>query len=256
MKVAGYVRVSTEAQAGEDRFGIDAQMAEIKLWCEREGHKLIKWFIDSGVSGASEERPEFDKLIYNEDYANPPIEAVVVAKSDRIARDIMVYYYYKHELLKKDIKLISVAEDFGAMGEYGAMFEALIAVMAELERSNIRKRMAGGRMVKARAGGYAGGRVPYGYKADKTTHALEIDEEEASAVRIIFDHPEISLRNMAAYLDMCGYKPRKGTHWSASSIQGIRANKEFYEGNYRYAGIEVGGLHEPILGESTEKYEL
>lgn len=255
MRVAGYVRVSTEAQAGEDRFGIDAQMAEIKLWCEREGHTLIKWFVDSGVSGASEERPEFDKLIYNDDYANPPIEAVVVAKSDRIARDIMVYYYYKHELLKKDIKLISVAEDFGAMGEYGAMFEAFIAVMAELERANIRKRMMGGRMVKARAGGYAGGKVPYGYRANKETHALEIDEEEASAVRVIFEHPETSLRVMAAYLDRCGYKPRKGTRWSASSIQGIKANREFYEGNYRYAGIEVGGLHDPILGESTERYE-
>ena len=41
-----------------------------------------------------EERPELDNILYNdEEVANPPIQAVVVAKSDRLARDMNLISY-------------------------------------------------------------------------------------------------------------------------------------------------------------------
>lgn len=244
MKVVGYMRVSTDGQVGEDKFGIASQMSQIELYCRREGHEIIGWYKDEGKSGASEDRPEFDKIIYGE-VMNPPVEAVVVAKSDRVARDINIYFYYKHELLKKGMKLISVSEDFGAMGEFASIMEAFVQVIAEMERKNITKRTTGGRMIKARQGGYAGGRVPYGYKSIQ--HKWVINEAEAEAVRRIFAYPEIGDHRMAMWLNRAGYPARSKNGWSKGTIHAIRSNELIYRGMYDYQGIVVQGQHEPIL---------
>jgi site-specific DNA recombinase len=128
---------------------------------------LTKWYVDGGVSGVEEERPELDKILFDdEEVGNPPIQAVVVAKSDRLARDMNLYYYYKFVLKKKNIELISVSEDFGAMGAFAGVMESLTLFIAEQERINIAKRTSSGRRIKARAGGYAGGRAPYGYRVE------------------------------------------------------------------------------------------
>ena len=42
----GYVRVSTEQQAGADRYGIDAQKQEILLYANDKGYNIVEWVID------------------------------------------------------------------------------------------------------------------------------------------------------------------------------------------------------------------
>ncbi|MDI9483911.1 MAG: recombinase family protein, partial [Bacillota bacterium] len=163
--VVGYVRVSTNGQAQEDKYGIEAQKRDILDYCAKHDLALTKWYVDGGVSGVEEQRPELDKILFNdEEVGNPPIQAVIVAKSDRLARDMNLYYYYKFVLKKKNIELISVSEDFGAMGAFAGVLESLTLFIAEQERINIAKRTSSGRRMKARAGGYAGGRAPYGYR--------------------------------------------------------------------------------------------
>ena len=253
MKVVGYMRVSTDGQVGEDKFGLASQMSQIEAYCRREGHEILGWYKDEGKSGASEDRPELDKIIYGDGVMNPPCEAVVVAKSDRIARDINIYFYYKHELMRKGIKLLSVAEDFGAMGEFSGILEALVQCIAEMERKNINKRTSGGRMIKARRGGYAGGRAPYGYKA--AHHKLVVVEEEAEAVRKIFENPAISDWHLAKWLNKAGYPARSENGWSKSTVHTIRENEQFYRGKYDYQGVEVEGQHEAILKDGFIAWE-
>lgn len=93
-KAVGYCRVSTDGQVGEDKFGIDSQKEQILEYAKRNDYEILEWFIDEGVSGVKESRPAFDKIIYG-DVSNPPYESVIVAKNDRIARDINIYFYYK-----------------------------------------------------------------------------------------------------------------------------------------------------------------
>ena len=52
-------------------------------------------------------------------------------------------------LMKKDIKLISIAEDFGQFGVFANMLEAFTLCVAEMERDNITKRTSGGRKVSS-----------------------------------------------------------------------------------------------------------
>lgn len=251
MNVVAYTRVSTDGQVGEDKFGLEAQERAIKEYCEKNGMTIIKWYSDEGESGAKW-RPGFDEIVFGE-VTNPPTEAVVVAKSDRVARDINIYFSYKGLLMRKDIKLISVAEDFGVFGAYAPILETFTAVMAQIERDNINKRMTGGRKVKAAKGGYSGGNAPMGYKV--SDGKLVIDEEEAKAVRFIFERKRAgySMFSTVDALNEAGFKTRKGGKFVISTVQSIWHNEKTYRGWYKYGkdGDWVKGQHEPILKEDT-----
>lgn len=247
MNVIAYVRVSTDGQVGEDKFGLERQEQIITDYCQRNDMEIVKWFRDEGESGAKE-RPGFDEIVYG-DVSNPPFEAVVVAKTDRVARDINVYYYYKMMLMKKNIKLISIAEDFGQFGVFANMLEAFTLCVAEMERDNITKRTSGGRKVKASKGGYSGGRAPMGYKV--LNGKLVINAEEAEVVRRVFELRDSGkvLLDIVDILNREGYLTRNGKKFVISTVQSIVNNRKTYEGYYHYGknGEWVQGEHEPIL---------
>ena len=245
--VAAYIRVSTDGQCGDDKFGLDVQREQIIEYCAKNDMNILHWFTDEGESGAKE-RPGFDEIVYGE-VSNPPYEAVIVAKSDRVARDINVYYYYKMLLIKKDIKLISIAEDFGQFGVFASMLEAFTLCVAEMERENINKRTSSGRKVKASRGGYSGGRPPYGYTP--LNGKLVIVPEEADVVRFVIENKESgeTFQRICDKLNAQGKTNRSGTKFSISTLQVIIDNKPLYQGMYRYGKDSewIEGEHEPIL---------
>lgn len=245
MNVWGYIRVSTDGQLGDDKFGLDAQKSQIEKYCRENDHEITKWISDEGESGARE-RPGFDNIIYSDlDY---PCEAIVVAKSDRVARDINVYYYYKMMLNKKDIKLISIAEDFGSFGIFASMLEAFTICVAEMERDNIKKRTSAGRYEKAARGGFSGGRVPLGY--DLVNGELVVNKNEAEVVKFLFDEKAVSTyQTTADALNRKGYKTKSGKKWTVSSVQGVMRNEDLYKGMYTFGDMKepVKGKHEAII---------
>lgn len=245
--VIGYIRVSTDGQCKEDKFGLDVQKKQIEEYCSANKMNIIKWYTDEGESGAKE-RPGFDEIVYGE-VSNPPYEAVIVAKSDRVARDINVYYYYKMLLVKKNIKLISIAEDFGQFGVFASMLEAFTLCVAEMERDNINKRTSAGRAVKSSKGGYAGGRTPYGYVAQHGK--MVVVEEQAMIVRTIYEMKKngSTFQQIVDYLNINGYTNKSGGKWSISSVHVILSNENTYRGLYKYgkSGEWVKGEHEAIL---------
>lgn len=252
INVIGYIRVSTDGQCGEDKFGLEVQENQIKEYAAKNDMVIVKWFRDEGESGAKE-RPGFDEIIYGE-VTNPPYEAVIVAKSDRVARDINVYYYYKMMLLKKDIKLISIAEDFEQFGVFAPMLEAFTLCVADMERQNINKRTSAGRKVKAEKGGYSGGRAPMGYKVENKS--LVINPEEAPAVLRAFELRDagVVMLDIVDTLNKEGYQTRNGKPFVISTVQSILGNRKTYEGFYRYGkdGEWVKGQHEPLLPAKEE----
>lgn len=246
--VVAYIRVSTDGQVGEDKFGLEVQREQITEYCAKNEMNIVKWYSDEGESGAKY-RPGFDEIVYGE-VTNPPYEAVVVAKSDRVARDINVYFYYQGALLRKNIELISITEDFGQFGVFANMLKAFTLTCAEMERDNINKRTSAGRSVKSSKGGYSGGRPPYGYKA--ANHNLEIVPEESEIVKTVFrmkDDEGKTYKNICDYLNSLGKTNRSGTKFSISTIQVIYENKKVYQGFYKYGKNAdwVKGVHEPIL---------
>lgn len=246
--VIAYTRVSTDGQVGEDKFGLEAQRTQIEEYCEKNDYQIIGWYEDAGESGAKE-RPGFDEIVYGE-VSNPPAEAVVVAKTDRVARDVNVYFYYKMMLKKKDIELISIAEDFGQLGVFAPMLESFVICAAELERENITKRMSGGRKVKASKGGYSGGRAPMGYRVEDGE--LVVNEDEKPLVLRIFELRDegLSFRAISSKINEEGFRGRNGGPVAFGTVRNVIENEKTYQGYYRYGGSDwVKGTHEPILAE-------
>lgn len=247
----GYIRVSTVQQAGDDKYGIDAQKKEILMYADRHGYRIVKWMEDA-ESGAKDDRPALSEILYGE-VGNPPIEAVIVFKNDRVARDTKLYFYYLYTLEKKNIKLLSTQEEFVEGNEFANIYRALLQFVAEQERKNIALRTSKGRSMKAACGGYSGGRAPYGYRVENGT--LTVVPEEAEMVKLIFKwHDEgVNMLAIATKLLDGGYRTRKGTYFTVAGVKSILENRPTYEGMYRYGKMSwVQGVHEPILPPKEE----
>ena len=248
-KAIGYLRVSTDGQAQEDKYGLDEQKNLILEYARRNNIYILDWFVDKGISGTTEQRPAMDQILFS-DIRNPPIEYVLVAKSDRVARDIKLYYYYLMLMEKKGMKLVSVTEPLVDDGSgMGNIYKALMLFVAEQERKNIAMRTSGGRKQKARGGGYSGGRPPYGYRA--FDGELVIVPHEAKIIRKIFELSEtgFSMSKIARLFNENGIPTRAEKKWTPMGISNILGYKDFYEGKYEYSDIETIGKHEPLLAD-------
>lgn len=248
MKCIGYVRVSTAEQNGDDKFGMVAQKQAIKEYARNHGYEIVAWNEDVG-SGVSDERPEWNKICFGDDVVNPPFEAVIVFKSDRVARDTKLYFYYLYLLEKKGVKLISVEENFGDDEIFANVYRSMMLFVAEQERKNIALRTSHGRKIKAISGGYAGGRCPYGYKV--VDGRLEPKDDEAQVIKLIFDmlDDNVSQKDIIDYLNKNGFKTKTGTSWNYAKIFYIIKNRKLYEGYYKYGKgtTYVKGVHTPII---------
>lgn len=250
-KAVAYMRVSTDGQTGDDKFGLDSQRENILEYCKKNDIEIVDWFIDEDVSGAAEVKPGLDAIIAGA-ATNPPVEMVITAKTDRVSRDVAYYYAYKIRLQQVGMKIVSIVEDFGQAGVLAPMMEAITVAMAQVERGVIAARTSGGRSVKASRGGYSGGRTPYGYVADKNIKGMVIVPEQAEAVRLMFDMKRSgsTFKEIVDTLNSKGYTNKSGGKWAISSVQTILNNEKTYQGFYKYGnGDWVEGAHEAILEE-------
>lgn len=245
----GYLRVSTKQQAGDDRMGRDAQKEAISKYADDNNYKIIRWYTDED-SGVKEHREAIDEILFTDELEQAGVQAVIAYKSDRFARDIKLYFYYLFTLEKRHISLVSVNERFDD-DEYGlsSVYRSLMLFVAEQERKNIRLRTMAGRKVKAQKGGYAGGKVPYGYSA--FNGKLVVNENEAQIVRFVFllREQRCTLQEISDLVNDRGYRTRRGRYFGASQIASILKNEKFYQGYYKYGEMKdyIKGQHEPII---------
>lgn len=243
----GYIRLSTKEQ--DDKYGEDAQKSAITEYAKGHGFQIVEWVKDV-VSGVKEDRLGLGRILYDQNIQKPPYEAIIVFKSDRIAREIKLYFYYEWLLLKKGVELISVNDGFPEVPEdYRGIIKSFILFSAEQERKNIALRTSGGRAIKAKSGGYAGGHPPFGYVVENG--ALVIDNKEAYVVRKIFELRQNgkSFRDIAHELNDTHLFTKNGRLWSPSQISYIIKNENTYRGYYKYGNSNewVEGQHEAIL---------
>jgi site-specific DNA recombinase len=231
--LVGYCRVSTDNQKEEGT--IEIQRHALREYAEKQGHELLAIFCDEGVSGGLEDRPGLSGLF---DYleAQADVAGVLIFKLDRLARDLYIQEHLikKLEGLKKE--LVSIKEpDLDSKDPMRKAFRQFMGIVAELEKAFIAMRLSGGRIHKARKGGYAGGRAALGYIVkDK---ALSIDETGAEIVRTIFDmnREGMSLRAIARVLNGRGIPTARGGRWYAGTVRYMLSNS-LYGGIYGYKG--------------------
>lgn len=90
-----YIRVSTDEQAKEG-FSVDNQKRACTDYAESNGYHPKRVFSDDGRSGRTTDRPAFQEMM--ETIKSDPIDAVIVYKIDRLARNVADFANIRKEL--------------------------------------------------------------------------------------------------------------------------------------------------------------
>jgi DNA invertase Pin-like site-specific DNA recombinase len=146
VRTAIYARVST-ANNGQDP---TMQTRELREYCERRGWQVAGEYVDLGISGAKEKRPELDRLMA--DAHRRRFDAVVVWKFDRFARSVSHLLRALEHFKALGIEFISLSEQVDTSTPTGKMVFTVLGAVAELERSLIAERVRAG-LRNARAKG-------------------------------------------------------------------------------------------------------
>ena len=150
MRTAIYARVSTNN--GQDPA---MQTRELKEYVERRRWILAGEYVDAGISGAREKRPELDRLMAEAHRRR--FDAVVVWKFDRFARSVSHLLRALETFKALGIEFVSLSEQVDTSTPTGKMVFTVLGAVAELERSLIAERVRAG-LRNARAKGKRLGR--------------------------------------------------------------------------------------------------
>jgi len=141
MKVALYSRVST-LDKGQDT---ENQLIQLRAYCQRQGWEIVKEYTDK-VSGGKgrEKRPQFSMMLHEARLKH--FDAVLVWALDRFSREgVAKTFEYIRELDSYGVKFISHQERyFDTMGVWKEAVMAIMATLAELERSRMSERVKAG----------------------------------------------------------------------------------------------------------------
>src|ERR1039458_3853522 len=150
MRAAIYARVSTNNGQNPEM-----QLRELREYCKRRGLEIAGEYVDAGVSGAKEHRPQLDALLAA--CRKRCVDAVVVYRYDRFARSLRQLVNALEEFRSLGIEFISLHEGVDTSTPNGRLVFGIFASIAEFERELIRDRVRSG-MAAAKAKGKRIGR--------------------------------------------------------------------------------------------------
>ena len=249
-----YVRVSTKMQV-ENGESIEAQLYDLRQYAKRENLRILHEYIDDGYSGKNiTGRPHFQEMM-EEIKSGVHVDYVLVFKLSRFGRNAADALSSLQFMQDYGTNLVCVKDGINSEAQMGKMMIAFMSAFAEMERENILVQTMAGREQKAREGKWNGGQAPFGYrlvKDEKGKGHLEIDEDEAEIVRIIFREYTKNgkgVHAIASWLNTQGYRKKirgnsKYEHFAPGTVKNIIRNPV-------YAGKIAFGRRRttPVKGE-------
>jgi site-specific DNA recombinase len=185
--------------------------------------------------------------------------AVLVYRVDRLGRSLRALLGAHDTLAASGVAIRSSTEPIDTTTPIGAFIFSLLGSMAELEKETIAERTSSGRVRATTAGGYTGGKIPFGYALNDDRQFIpseclvpHVTMTEAELVADIFHRiarGETTIRGEVARLNALGvvmptrYGGERGTvkegPWRLSTLATM-LHSTMYKGQYtlksRYAG--------------------
>lgn len=174
-----YARFSSDRQ---HESSIEAQQDATRAWAKARGVTILREFCDRGISGTTDERPEFQNMIAA--CRIRKVDFVLVHKHDRFARNRYDAAIYGRIIEKAGARLVAVAQDFGDAPE-AMILEGLMQAWSEYYSRNLSTEVKKGLRVRAQKGQRIGGQVPFGYREQDGVPVIR--EDEAVWVRRWFE---------------------------------------------------------------------
>ena len=179
MNAVIYARYSSYSQQEQS---IEGQLRDCYAYCEREGMSVVGEYIDRAISGRTDERPDFQRMIA--DSSKKQFAYVVVWKLDRFARNRYDSAMYKAKLKKNGVKVLSAMEPISNSPE-SIIMEGLLESMAEYYSANLSENVKRGQRESMLKHNWTGGTVPFGYQVREKK--LLPREDRAPIVKEIFE---------------------------------------------------------------------
>lgn len=235
-KAVAYGRYSTDMQREES---IDAQFRAIEDYCKRNEIELISTYADEGISGTTDNRPEFQRMIKDAELG--AFDYVIVHKLDRFSRSKYDSAIYKRKLKLAGVQLLSVLENLDGSPE-SIILESVLEGMSEYYSKNLSREVKKGKKENALKCKFNGGTVPLGYDIDENKNYV-INLYEAEIIKIIFDMygNNYGYKDIMDTLNSKGYKTKTGKSFTRNSFFEILRNEK-YIGTYVYSKEDFDGF--------------
>ena len=221
MNIVIYARYSYQ---GQSETSIEGQLEICHRYAQEHNYHVVNEYIDRGISGRTDHRPAFQKMITDSIKHN--FSAVLVYQLDRFARNRYDSAIYKQKLRKNDVKVISAMEPISDDAS-GVLIEAVLEGMGEYYSIELSQKIRRGQKICIENGTTLGGQTPLGYKIENKRYVINPDT--APVVRKIFEMylANATMADIIRYLNGQGIRTQKGNEYNKNSIRRILTNRKY-----------------------------
>ena len=232
MNIVIYARYSSDRQTEQS---IEGQLKECYAYAKRNDYTIVGEYIDRAVTGTTDNRPEFQRMI--EDSSKKHFKGVLVYQLDRFARNRYDSATYKAKLKKNGVRVLSARENISEDASC-VLMEAVLEGMAEYYSIELAQKIKRGMDINAEKCLSTGGVVALGFKTENKQ--IQVDPLTAPIVVRIFEMyvEGHTMAEIIRYLNANQIKTSYGNDFNKNSINRILTNKR-YIGTYTYCDTEI-----------------
>ena len=254
MRVVPYARVSSDAQDVD--LSISTQLKALRDYAKKYEHEIVIEFVDEAESGRTSARPAFKSMLAFCRRSENNVDAVLVWKYSRFARNREDSIVSKAILKKAGVQVISINEPFED-SPTGRLMEAIIESLDEFYSNNLGEEVTRGMRESASRGFYLSSKPPYGYNKIKVKDStkertkLELNQPQAGIVKEIFEGvlSGQSLLDITRIYNSKGIPSPRGKKWGKTAVYTILTN-EIYTGTFVWGKNSKRG-YPPVRTENA-----
>lgn len=246
MRVALYVRVSTEEQALHG-LSVEAQTQALEEWAKAQRAEVVGLYIDAGLSARkpAANRPELQRLLL--DVAAKKIDLIAFTKLDRWFRNVGEYYKVQEVLERHNVNWRTIHEDYDTSTASGRLKINIMLAVAQDEADRTSERIKAVFDRKKQRGEPVSGVAPLGYIVkDKK---LVVDDFKASIVKDLFN---VYNESRSAYVAQRHLLTKHGIHYDISTVKRLLRNTRYKGEAYGIKDFCVP-IIEPRLFDATQE---
>ena len=238
-----YARFSSHSQNEQS---IEGQLKTCYEFAKRQGYNVITEYIDRALSGTTDNRPEFKRMI--EDSSRRQFEVVLVYQLDRFSRNRYDSAINKAQLKKNGVRVLSARENITDDAS-GVLMEAVLEGMAEYYSAELSQKIRRGMDINAEKCLSTGSNPGLGFTVD-SDRRFHIDEQSATVVVKIFEMYASgkTVAEICEHLNRQQIKTSTGHAFNKNSLRSMLQNKR-YIGTYMYKGKETPNGMPRILSD-------
>ena len=216
-----YARFSSHSQTEQS---IEGQLRECYDFAKRADFIVVAEYIDRALTGTTDKRPEFLRMI--EDSKKRNWKYVIVYQLDRFARNRYDSAIYKAKLKKNGVRVLSAKENITEDAS-GILVEGMLESMAEYYSAELSQKVRRGIRESLLKGNFIGGYGLFGY--DVVDKKWAVNQNEADIVKDMFVRYKNGekAKEIIERVNNTGAKTKRKTKFNMHSFARLIRNEKY-----------------------------